>query len=408
MGQGVDHMGTVPHQRGALGVRADEEAGRVDQEHHRQPEPVAQPREASDLVRGRRVDRPGQHQRLARHEADRPTVDPAEGRDQVGGEIRAQLQDFAEVGEADDDFPHVVGPPGVRRHDVPQGGGRRHRFGRLQTALEVRQVGRDQVVHPGLVRRHRVRRAGRGVHPRGADLLRGQPLAQRGLHQRRPGHSGRRALRGHHEVAQPGEDRVSRERPPRHRAYGRHPAGEAGERGEDGLATATGAQGRLLHSVSRALGEDHHRQGAFLGELEHPGQLGVVDIALAARQHGVVVGGDGERAATQPGDAGDEAVRGGVEFRLRRSGEHSVLAERAGVGQRGHPLARGPPAPGSLPGDGLGAGGVGGPAPEFLQRLDGPRSGVLGHDIGTHDIGIGHGRTVAQSVSSFSSQRVAG
>ena len=66
----------------------------------------------------------------------------------------------------------------------------------------------------------------------------------------------------------------------------------------------------VARAPAAALGEQHDRQPAPLGELEQAVLLGVVAHALRARQHGVVVGHRHARAAVDVADAADEPVGG--------------------------------------------------------------------------------------------------
>jgi len=91
-----DQLGAAPAEIGALCPRADREARHVDERHQRQAVGVAQRQEMRTLVAGVGVEHAAQPLRLVGDEADRPAAQSREGRHQIAGEGRLQLEHAAE------------------------------------------------------------------------------------------------------------------------------------------------------------------------------------------------------------------------------------------------------------------------------------------------------------------------
>ena len=139
-------------------VATREITGHVDEGEDRDAERVAKANEASGLDRRVDVDGAGKHFRLVADDSDSVAAQAAEPDDDVGGEERLDLEEFATVEHARDDPPHVVGL--VRRfgHD-----GLQFRVGALQV------VGGRHERRPLGVRRRQVGQ--QLAHARGAFLL---------------------------------------------------------------------------------------------------------------------------------------------------------------------------------------------------------------------------------------------
>ena len=101
-----------------LEVLAGIEARRVDERDDRQVERVAEPHEASALLRRRDVERPCDRDRLVRHDADRPARDRRERGDEVGRPPLSELEELAFVDDGADDLADVVAPRRRARQEL--------------------------------------------------------------------------------------------------------------------------------------------------------------------------------------------------------------------------------------------------------------------------------------------------
>jgi hypothetical protein len=110
----------VAHLAAGLDLRADHEAGGIDERDDRQAVRVAELHEAGGLVRGIGVDRAAEMGRIAGEDADRAALDPREHRDDAGAEAGAQLERRADVDDRLDDRAHRVDAQPVRRQQLAQ------------------------------------------------------------------------------------------------------------------------------------------------------------------------------------------------------------------------------------------------------------------------------------------------
>jgi hypothetical protein len=92
---GGQRPGAVTHDRRGLGLRADDEAGLVDQVHDRQAEGVGEVDEAGLLVGAVRGHPAAVDPRVAGEHGDRAAAQPGEGGDGSGGVQPAELEDRA-------------------------------------------------------------------------------------------------------------------------------------------------------------------------------------------------------------------------------------------------------------------------------------------------------------------------
>ena len=188
----------------------------------------------------------------------------------------------------------------------------------------------------------------------------------------------------------------------------RHQAAEAREQLK-GAAVQAGDD-RHVHIArpsAAALGEQHHRQPAALGDLEQPVLLHVVAHALGAGQHGVVVGHRHARPSVDLADARDQAVgRRALDQLLARApgllgGEQqrAVLDVGALVDELGEVLASRAPATLAAPRDGLRPGGVEADGVALAHRLEvrakpsGPAAAGLSRSTATSVPGLSTSRT---------------
>ena len=98
----------MAHGRGALGVGADHEAGRVAEEQHGQLERVAQLQEARRLVGAVGVDRAAEVGGIVGEHPERAAVEARERADHAGAEAVAQLEHRALVEQRLEDAAHLV------------------------------------------------------------------------------------------------------------------------------------------------------------------------------------------------------------------------------------------------------------------------------------------------------------
>ena len=170
---------------------------------------------------------------------------------------------------------------------------------------------------------------------------------------RRPAHADAGGLRRDHHVAAAQQRRVAGEAAPVHDAHQRHLPRQRGQAREAGAVQARHAQPvDIARPAAAAFGEQHQRQLLRRGQRQQAVGLGVVEDALRAGEHGVVVGHHRHRPAADQAGAGDEPVGRCVALQvveaaaaaLRRHRERAVLGEAAGVEQVVDVLARTAPA----------------------------------------------------------------
>ena len=168
------------------------------------------------------------------------------------------------------------------------------------------------------------------------------------LDHRGAAHADARILARDHDVAAAEQRRVAREAVTRGDPDERHEAAQAREQRERAAVQAGDDRHvDVARAPAAALGEQHHRKPAPLGDLEQPVLLHVVAHALRAREHGVVVGHRNARAAVDLADARDEPVGGRALDQLlarpsrllRGEQQRSVLDVGALVEQLGEVLA---------------------------------------------------------------------
>ena len=223
-----------------------------------------------------------------------------------------------------------------------------------------------------------------GLHVHRADLLGEEDAEAAAFDHRRAAHADVRVGGGDDDVAAAQQGGVPGEAAARNDADGRHVAAQAAHRGERGrvqraagesvvrrrCGLAAGALAAGAGAAAAAFGEEHDRDVPLLGDLEHAVGLGVVDGALRAGKHGVVVGEDNgaggvlvEEVAVDAPDAGDHAVGRELvddllhrQARAGREHEAAVLHERAGIAEVVDVLAGGALAGLAAAGDGVRAG----------------------------------------------------
>ena len=146
-GVGVQELGAAAYDRLVLLLDAGQVAGHVDQEDQRDAVGVAPLHEASGLVTAGRVEAAGQAHRVVGDDADRPSGEPAQAGDDVGGPTRLQLDEGPLVQDGRDHGRHVVGQPVLPRDQRPRVGS--GGATQVHDALSAEQV--DQ--HAGAVQR---------------------------------------------------------------------------------------------------------------------------------------------------------------------------------------------------------------------------------------------------------------
>ena len=280
----------------------------------------------------------------------------------------------------------LVGAQPVVRHDRPQ----RALVGALprrQRALEERQVVLGHGDGLGLVGDADVDDAAAQLDVDRTDLVGREHAEAAALDHRRTAHADVGVLGGDDHVAGPEQRGVAGEAAAGVDADRRHDAVEAGHRRErrrherDGPGSCPSDEALAVSpvrlppvparppppSVKNTTG-----QAPRLGQLEHAVGLRVVDRALGAGEHGVVVGAarrcgpvGAEAVAVDAADAADHAVGRELADDLlhrqagaRRQHEAAVLDERAVVAEVVDVLAGRALVGPAAPGDGVGPGGV--------------------------------------------------
>ena len=223
-----------------------------------------------------------------------------------------------------------------------------------QRALEVGEVPLGDRDRLGLVGDRDVDHAVRHLDRHRPDVLGREHAEPAALDHRRAAHADRRVGGGDDHVAAAEQRRVAGEAAARGDADHRHQRRELREARERALAGADAVG--VARAPAAALGEQHERHAAALGDVDQAIGLAVVLLALRSRQHGVVVGhhraargGIVEQRAVHRADAGDHAVGGRLVDQvlerapapLRRDHQPAVLDEGAGVAEVEHVLARG-------------------------------------------------------------------
>ena len=346
-GDGGDHLGAVLGDAAGLVVAPDHEAGDVLQEQQRDLPAVAQLDEVRALERGL-----GEQDAVVRDDPDRMAVQPGEAGDQRRPVERLELGEPAAVDQPGDHVADVVGRARVGRDDLVH---RRRVVQRLLGGLDVPRPGAARPERaddlPDDLQRVRVvvgqvvgDAADPAVQVAAPELLGGDHLAGRRLHQRRAAEEDRALLADDHALV----------------AHRRHVRAAGRARPEDGgdLRDAGLRHGRLVVEDAAevlAVGEHlvlHRQEGPAGVDQVDAGQPVVQGHLLRAQvllhRHrvvgaaldGGVVGDDDALAAGDPPDAGDDARGRGVTVVQPVRGQRGELQERAaGVEQRVDPVA---------------------------------------------------------------------
>ena len=367
VGAGDEQPVAVAHERRLLHLGSHHDPRRVAQHEQRDVEGVEQLHEARRLVGAVAVDGAGEVGRVVGEDADGLALDAGQRRHHAEAEVAAQLEHGAGVGEALDDGADVVGAQPVGRDDRAQHAlvGARP-LG--QRALEVAEVLLGHGHALGLVAHADVDDAAGQLHVDGADLVGREHAEAAAFDHGRAAHADVRVLGGDDHVAGAEEGGVAGEAVAGVDADRGHHAVQPGhrrERGRDQRAAQPPGCRRPRWppvrlppvparppppSVKKTTG-----QAPGPGDLQHAVGLRVVDRALGAGQHRVVVGQHrracrrrAELGAVDAADAAHHAVGGELADDLldrqpgaRRQDEAAVLDERALVAQVGDVLARG-------------------------------------------------------------------
>ena len=228
-----------------------------------------------------------------------------------GAEAAAQLEHRALVEQRLDHAADVVDALALLRDQLAQQRpGRAARPGSLR-AVEVGEVALGRGDRRAVVGDAQVDDAVGVLHVDRADLARLVHAQAAALDHRRAAHADARVLARDHHVAAAEQRGVAGEAVARGDADERHEAAEPREQRE-GAAVQPGDDRHVdvARAPAAALGEQHDRQPAPLGDLEQPVLLGVVAHPLRAGEHRVVVGHRHARAAVDLADARDEPVGG--------------------------------------------------------------------------------------------------
>jgi hypothetical protein len=344
----LDLLRAVLDHAGALGLAADDEAGRVLQPDDRLSELAARLHEVRDLRAAGGVERP-----VVGDDADAKPGDLCVPAHRVRTVVGLELEKVRRVDDPRDHVAHVDRLLGIGAEDAEQllgieegrrslGPGRarlpaerRDELARLRERARV--VVGDVLGEPGDGR----------VHVGAAERLVGRDLAGRRLQERRPGEERAGAAADHDDVvAEPGHVRAARGRRAVHDADHRQPGGRQPREIAEERAAADELLDAVLEQVrSRRFDQVHERQLVVERDLLRAQQL---LEALRLQRAGVdagVVGDDEDAHARDDADADDGAAAGDRTLAARtvvaEAGERRELEERhAGVEQPRDAFAR--------------------------------------------------------------------
>ena len=335
----------------ALLLDTGQVAGDVDDADDRQTVGVADLRESGGLLRGVDVETAGQVHRLVRDDTYRAPVDARERGNDVGREVRGELEHVAVVEHAEQHVVHVVGGVvGVRddrveRHIGLGALGLDPRVDARRLLVRGRRQELQQLARPleggGLVLGDVGDVARVGLRHRVAELLDGDVLAGHGLDDVGAGDE-------HVRLFAVGDDEV--------RAH-RRVHGAAGALAEHHRNLRNHARGlvlpladlrvirergdRVLHARAARVVDTDDRGAGLDAELHDRAHLAAEALAERTAEHGDVVREDDHGAAVDRAAPRHHAVGGRVRGVTGRLDHEPDLDERTRVEQRVDAVARG-------------------------------------------------------------------
>ena len=246
--------------------------------------------------------------RVVGDDADRVPTDPCECGHDADAEVRSQFQPVGAVDEVGDRVAHGVHAGALFGHHVAKGFvvARPRPDAAVQEIAEVFLCGGHSC---GLVGDADVDDTVVGLRFDVADRRRFDAAQAATFDHRGAGHSDVRVFRCDDDVAASQQCRIAGEAVTRRNA---DEGNESGQRTEEREGHAVHAGDTVRVGVARSsaatFGEEDEGQLHLFGEGEEAVFLDVVDEALGAGKHRVVVRGDGDWLAVEGGGATDEAV----------------------------------------------------------------------------------------------------
>ena len=301
--------------------------------------------------------------------AQRPPRHPQETGDHPLPVAAPQLDEAADVGQRGDDAADVVDAQAVLRDQVTQAA----LVGAVAGPRASLEVGQKLSRHPrrlGLIGDEQVKTAIRELLTRWPDVLRREDPKAAAFDHRRAAHADIGALDADGDVRAAEEGGVARKAAPGGDCDPRRHAGHPGEGREAGRIQRRGDQRPAIDipgAPPAPFCEPDDGHLPMLSKFKHPVSFLVIEVALRARQHCVVIGQHRaarrflvEQVAVHQPITRRHAVRGRVPVQilpgapalLRRDGQRADLLEGAGVQHRRDVLPRRPHAERVSLGDG--------------------------------------------------------
>ncbi len=294
----------------------------------------------------------GEQHAVVGDDADGVAVDPGEAGHQGGAVLGLELGEAAAVDQPGDHLAHVVRRARVHRHGSVQacrvhGGrfGRAERPGPGRARAEPGDDRPDDGERVGVVLGQVVRHArGAGVQVAAAQLLRGDHLAGRRLHQRRAAEEDRALVADDHRLVAHRRDVGAARRAGAQDGRDLRDArgGEPGLVVEDPAEVVPVGEDLVLHGQEGSAGVDQVDAGqpVLQRHLLGPEVLLHRHRVVRAALDGGVVGDDDDLASGDPPDARDDAGGGSRPVVHAVGGERGQLQEGRGRVEQGvHPVA---------------------------------------------------------------------
>ena len=323
--------------------------------------------------------------RLARGDGHSAALNARQCRDDADAELGTQLHHAAGVGHGANDRARVVQRVAVGWHGLAQAQSLTSRS-RVHIAftLEVAEVAPCRHGSGGFIGDAQIDHAVGRLHRQRPDFVGCHAAQAAAFDHRRAAHADARALGGDDHIAASEHRRVAGKAAAGHDADQGHLPRQRGQ-AREARAVQAGHHWRVdvARPTATAFGVEHEGQLQPRRKFEHAVAFLMVEVALRAGQHGVVVGHHGNARALRAEGRGvdrarasDEAVGRRVALQiiqaapaaLRGHGECAVLGEAAFVEQGGDVLARRALALGVARGHGIRPRRVVEPAAPRLQR----------------------------------------
>jgi hypothetical protein len=280
--------------RAPLDFRPDHESRGVDEREHGQAVGIAQLHQSGGLVGIVRLDGAGHMLAVIGHEAERRALDSDKPGNHARAEAGSQFEERVAVRQGFDNLADIIGTAPIFRDQIAQQD-LILRFPFPRFSLEIRDVllgsddGRGFVFHGDI--HHAVGR----LHIDRTDVARCETAQAAALDHHRPPHADVRIPRGNNDIATTQEGRITGKTVTGDNAHQGNLAAQLGKQAEGGQIEpgnhdALGV--RIPGPSPSALGKENQGCALFIGQLEKPVHLFMIEVALGAGQHRIVVGHD--------------------------------------------------------------------------------------------------------------------